>query len=54
MKIWIQEPRDEDQNALIFGLPDPVLFSPDPDSTCNNGYMKLCIPYIYVNPSLPS
>ena len=35
--------RDED--PVIFGLPDPppVLFSldPDPDPTCNNGFIKL-------------
>jgi len=31
-------------DPLIFGTPDPVLFSldpdPDPDSTCNNGINK--------------
>ena len=33
--------RDED--PLIFGLPDPdwLLFSSDPDTTCNNRYIKL-------------
>ena len=36
-------PRDEDPDQLIFGPPDPVLFSadPDPDPTCNNGFIKL-------------
>ena len=35
--------RDEDLDTLIFGLsdPDPLLFSSDPDPTCNNGYIKL-------------
>ena len=30
-------------DPLIFGPPDPVLFSadPDPDPTCNNGFIKL-------------
>ena len=30
-------------DALIFGPPDPVLFSTDsdPDPTCNNGFIKL-------------
>ena len=30
-------------DPLIFGHPDPVLFStdPDPDPTCNNGLIKL-------------
>ena len=28
--------------SMIFGLSDPVLFSPDPDPKCNNGYI-LCI-----------
>ena len=29
-------------DMLIFGLPDPVLFSldPDPDPTCYNGFIK--------------
>ena len=34
-------PRDEDPNPVIFGPPDPVLFSTDPDPTCNNGFIKL-------------
>ena len=35
--------RDEDPDPVIFGPPDPVLFSTDPDSdpTCNNGFIKL-------------
>ena len=35
--------RDEDPDPVIFGPPDPVLFStdPDPDPTCNNGFIKL-------------
>ena len=33
--------RDEDTDPGIFGLPDPVLFSTDPDPTCNNGFIKL-------------
>ena len=37
--------RDEDPDPLIFGLPDPdpllFLTDPDPDLTCNNGYIKL-------------
>ena len=28
-------------DPLIFGLPDPLLFSPDLDPTCNNGNIKL-------------
>jgi len=28
-------------DLLIFGPPDPVLFSLDPDPTCNNGFIKL-------------
>ena len=28
-------------DPLIFGPPDPVLFSTDPDLTCNNGFLKL-------------
>ena len=28
-------------DTLIFGPPDPVLFSTDPDPTCNNGFIKL-------------
>ena len=30
-------------DPVIFGPPDPVLFStdPDPDPTCNNGFIKL-------------
>ena len=34
---------DEDPDPLIFGHPDPVLFSTDqdPDPTCNNGFIKL-------------
>ena len=28
-------------DPLIFGLPDPVFFSSDPDPTCNNGYIFL-------------
>ena len=37
MRIRIRSDR------LIFGLPDPHLFSldPDPDPTCNNGFIKL-------------
>ena len=33
--------RNEDPDPVIFGLPDPVLFSFDPDPTCNNGFIKL-------------
>ena len=35
--------RDEDPDPVILGPPDPVLFStdPDPDPTCNNGFIKL-------------
>ena len=32
---------DEDPDPLIFGPPDTVLFSTDPDPTCNNGCIKL-------------
>ena len=34
---------DPDPDPLIFGKPDSVHFSldPDPDPTCNNGFMKL-------------
>ena len=39
------ECRDEDPDPVIFGTPAPrpVLFStdPDPDPTCNNGFIKL-------------
>ena len=28
-------------DTVIFGLTDPVLFSQDPDPTCNNGYVIL-------------
>ena len=43
---WLLEyTRDEDPDPVIFGPPDPdpVLFSsdPDPDPTCNNGFIKL-------------
>ena len=38
-KIEAGKLRDEDSE--IFGLPDPVLFSLDPDPTCNNGPIKL-------------
>ena len=38
-KMWTLVNRDEDLDSLIFGL--PLLFSPDPDPTCNNGYIKL-------------
>jgi len=39
----IHKIRDEDPDQLIFGPPDPVLFStdPDPDPTFNNGFIKL-------------
>ena len=33
--------RDEDPDPLIFGPPDPVLFSTDPEPTSNNGFIKL-------------
>ena len=37
--------RDDDPDPVIFGPPDPdpVLFStdPNPDPTCNNGFIKL-------------
>ena len=35
--------RDEDPDPVIFGPPDPALFSTDqdPDPTCNNGFIKL-------------
>ena len=33
--------RDEDPDPFIFGPPDPVLFSLDPDPTCSNGFMIL-------------
>ena len=32
--------RDEESNPLIFGQPDSLLFSLDPDPTCNNGFIK--------------
>ena len=28
-------------DSVIFGLPNPVLFSSYPDPTCNNGFIKL-------------
>ena len=38
--------RDEDLDPVIFDLPDsdPVLFSTDPDPSCNNGFIKLFSP----------
>ena len=35
--------RIEDPDPLIFGLPDQLkkVTDPDPDPTCNNGYIKL-------------
>ena len=39
-----EKSRDEDLDQfgfVDFWLPDPVLFSLDPDPTSNNGYMKL-------------
>ena len=35
--------RDENPDPVIFGLPDPVLFSidPDPDTTCNKIYISI-------------
>ena len=41
---------DEDPDPFIFGLPDPdpLLFSSDPDPTCNNGYIKL----FYLEPNI--
>ena len=34
--------RDEDLvGSVVFGLPDPLHFSSDPDPACNNGYVKL-------------
>ena len=38
-RLFLLLARDEDW--LIFGLPDPLLFSLDPDPTCNNRYIKL-------------
>ena len=35
--------RDEDPDPVIFGSPDPVLFS-----TCNNGFIK----YIYLEQNI--
>ena len=40
-KVPILKTRDEDPDPVIFGPPDPVLFSTDPDPTCNNGVIKL-------------
>ena len=39
MQITMVVGRDEDPDPVIFGPPDldPVLFSTDPDPTCNNG-----------------
>ena len=34
----------ENLDPVIFGLPDPVLFSPDSEIHCSNGYIL----YIYV------
>ena len=33
--------KSRDEDPLIFGPPDPVLFSLDPDPTCNNGFIKI-------------
>ena len=33
--------RDEDPDPVIFGPPDPVLFSTDPDPTFKNGFIEL-------------
>ena len=35
--------KDEDPDPVIFGPPDPVLFTTDPDPTCNNGFIKLVL-----------
>ena len=37
--IFIPATSGEDTDPLIFGLPDPVLFSSDP--TCNNVYYRI-------------
>ena len=39
--LWIGMRIRIRSDPLIFGLPDPVLFSTDPDPTCNNGFIKL-------------
>ena len=47
MRIWIR------LDQLIFGPPDPgsVIFShPDPDPTCNNGFIKLFSSLTKYNP----
>ena len=41
-------------DPLIFGPPDPVLFSLDPDPTCNNGFIKLFSSWTKYNPELKS
>ena len=40
------EPSGEDPDPVIFGLPDPLLFLPDSDPTCNNVY--ICHFYTYL------
>ena len=41
LSTYVLYTRDEDPDPLIFGPPDQVLFSLDPDPTCNNGFIKL-------------
>ena len=46
LNIYIVYARDEDPDPNPVGsgdfwLPDPVIFSKDPDPTCNNGLIKL-------------
>ena len=37
------ECRDEDPDPMIFGPTESVLFSTDPDPTCNNGFIRIFI-----------
>ena len=58
-KIYIMQKSPEMRiriwsDPLIFGLPDPVLFSldPDPNPTCYNGFIKLFSSSIKYTPEL--
>ena len=45
--------RTSSEDPVIFGLPDPVLFLPDPDPTCYKGiyfmlYFYILYIYLYI------
>ena len=43
LDLWRAQTSDEDPvGSVDFGHPDPLIFfQPDPDPTCNNGFIKL-------------